>query len=237
MGRNKRCFDGDRGRHSFSPARRRLEGRAFRHVFRLDDCGRLRISAVADGPALGPRTVGADSRLDGGNRGGAAGRRANRMVTTASLAARAHVSCILAALSCGIGTLARAQTNSIMLPTYRGWGIGISLDSANKLAVRGTKEGLICVGEETREMFCKSDEAVPNVMTVNAYFTPSPRRLDEVILIQLRDRPMASDSIFAPFIRGWGKVSRHDDTTVSSTSPTGKHSARRQKSAEWKFPG
>lgn len=171
----------------------------------------------------------------------AAGCPENRMMTTADIAARTmtrvQVSCILAALSCGIGTPACAQRNSVMLPTYRGWGIGISLDSANKLAVRDTKEGLICVGEETREMFCKSEEAVPNVMTVNAYFTPSPRRLDEVMLIQLRDRPMALDSIFAPFIRGWGKYSRHDDSTVSSTSPTGKHSARRQTSAEWKFPG
>jgi hypothetical protein len=85
---------------------------------------------------------------------------------------------------------------------YRGWALGISFDSAAMLTQAQIGKPLICVGMDTKTMFCQTDHG-PGVYA-SLYFSPVPRRLEEMSLLMPLDWRAARDSLEKWFISRWG---------------------------------
>ncbi len=85
--------------------------------------------------------------------------------------------------------------------SYRGWGLGISLDSATALTKAQMGKPLTCVGTDTKTMFCETDPA-PGYASL--YFSPTPRRLEEITLLIPIDRRASRDSLTKWFKTRWG---------------------------------
>jgi hypothetical protein len=96
---------------------------------------------------------------------------------------------------------------------YHGWARGISLDSALALARGQNGEELVCIGLETETQFCNSPFGKGGV---SAYFSPSPRHLEEVSLLIPLDARTSKDSIEDWFEENWGLAAREGKTTVSN---------------------
>jgi hypothetical protein len=86
--------------------------------------------------------------------------------------------------------------------SYRGWALGISFDSAKALTKAQISKPLVCVGAETDTMFCQTDLTVGSY--AGLYFSPAPRRLEEVSLQIPLDRRASRDSLEKWFVSRWG---------------------------------
>jgi hypothetical protein len=107
--------------------------------------------------------------------------------------------CLLSAATLLPGLMA-AQRNQEPL-SYQGWTLGISLDSATKLTASQIASPLVCVGMDTRTLFCQTE---PGTRYASLYFSPVPRRLEEVSLIMPFDRRASRDSVEKWFTSRWG---------------------------------
>lgn len=85
--------------------------------------------------------------------------------------------------------------------SYRGWALGISLDSAATLATAQIGRPLACVGMDTKTMFCQTNGGSGYA---NLYFSPFPRRLEELAILTPLDRRASRDSLKKWFTREWG---------------------------------
>jgi hypothetical protein len=85
--------------------------------------------------------------------------------------------------------------------SYHGWALGISLDSAATLTKSLIGAPLVCVGMDTATMFCQTDSG-PGYASL--YFTPMPRRLEEMSLQIPLDRRASKDSLKNWFTTRWG---------------------------------
>jgi hypothetical protein len=85
--------------------------------------------------------------------------------------------------------------------SYHGWALGISLDSAATLTKSQIDAPLVCVGMDTQTMFCQTDRG-PGYASL--YFTPMPRRLEEMSLQTPLDRRASKDSLKNWFTTHWG---------------------------------
>jgi len=107
--------------------------------------------------------------------------------------------CLLSAATL-LPALVAAQTNQEPL-SYHGWALGISLDSARKLTESQIARPLVCVGMDTRTLFCQTE---PGTRYASLYFSPVPRRLEEISLIMPFDRRASRDSVEKWFTSRWG---------------------------------
>jgi hypothetical protein len=85
--------------------------------------------------------------------------------------------------------------------SYHGWALGISFDSATKLTEAQIARPLVCVGMDTKTMFCQTD---PGGRNASLYFSPMPRRLEEIRLSFPVDRRFSRDSLKRFFTTQWG---------------------------------
>jgi hypothetical protein len=85
--------------------------------------------------------------------------------------------------------------------SYHGWALGISLDSATKLTEAQIARPLVCVGMDTQTMFCQTDHGA---RYASLYFSPMPRRLEEISLLMPIDRHASRDSLKKSFTTQWG---------------------------------
>jgi hypothetical protein len=95
-----------------------------------------------------------------------------------------------------------AQTQQQPL-SYHGWALGISFDSAAKLTEAQIARPLVCVGMDTKTMFCQTDPG-GRQRQASLYFSPSPRRLEEIWLSFPVDRRFSRDSLKRFLTTQWG---------------------------------
>ena len=77
--------------------------------------------------------------------------------------------------------------------SYHGWALGISLDSAATLTMTQVGRPLVCVGMDTKTMFCQTDHGAGYA---SLYFSPMPRRL--AAILSLDTARTLSLSIYSP---------------------------------------
>ena len=99
---------------------------------------------------------------------------------------------------------------------YHGWALGISLDSAKKLTLAQIGKPLECGGVDTDTLFCHTD---PRAEYASLYFSPVPRRLEEVSLLLPFDRRASRDSLEKWLTSRWGNPIPRE---VLETSPKSK---------------
>jgi len=85
--------------------------------------------------------------------------------------------------------------------SYHGWALGISLDSAAVLAKAQIGNPLTCVGMDTKTMLCQASTGERNA---SLYFSPVPRRLEELTILAPLDRRASRDSLKKWFGAQWG---------------------------------
>jgi hypothetical protein len=100
--------------------------------------------------------------------------------------------------------------------SYHGWALGISFDSATKLTEAQIARPLVCVGMDTKTMFCQTD---PGGRNASLYFSPMPRRLEEIRLSFPVDRRFSRDSLKRFFTTQWGPPIPREVLSTGSTSP------------------
>jgi hypothetical protein len=88
--------------------------------------------------------------------------------------------------------------------SYHGWALGISFDSAAKLTEAQIARPLVCVGMDTKTMFCQTDPG-GRQRQASLYFSPMPRRLEEIWLSFPVDRRFSRDSLTRFFTTQWGR--------------------------------
>lgn len=96
--------------------------------------------------------------------------------------------------------LLAAQAKSAPL-SYRGWALGIPLDSATTLTTAQIGAPLVCVGDDMETMFCETNDGVGHA---SLYFSPIPRRLEELNIMRPLDRRASRDSLEKWFAARWG---------------------------------
>jgi hypothetical protein len=101
--------------------------------------------------------------------------------------------------------------------SYHGWALGISFDSATKLTEAQIARPLVCVGMDTKTMFCQTDHG-PGAYA-SLYFTPVPRRVEEIVLLIPFDRHASTDSLRSWFTTRWGPPIPREVLSTGSTSP------------------
>jgi hypothetical protein len=106
--------------------------------------------------------------------------------------------------------------------SYHGWALGISLDSAGTLARGQIGKPLVCVGMDSKTMFCQTNRGSGYA---SLYFSPVPRRLEEMTLQIPLDRRASRDSIEKWFAARWGtpiprEVIRTESTPAGRGKPT-----------------
>ena len=99
---------------------------------------------------------------------------------------------------------------------YHGWALGISLDSARKLTLAQIGKPLECAGVDTDTLFCQTD---PGAEYASLYFSPVPRRLEEMALLLPFDRRASRDSLEKWLRSRWGTPIPRE---VLETSPKSK---------------
>lgn len=102
---------------------------------------------------------------------------------------------------------------------YRGWAIGISLDSATELTKVQFGQPLQCAGMDTQTMSCQTDHGPGHV---SLYFSPIPRRLEEMNIMKPLDLRASRDSLEKWFTARWG---RPLPRTTPATAQEGPQSA------------
>jgi len=85
--------------------------------------------------------------------------------------------------------------------SYHGWALGISLDSAKTLTKMRIGRPLVCVGKDTKTMFCQTSHGSPRA---SLYFSPVPRKLEELTLEMPIGRRADRDSLEDWFRKRWG---------------------------------
>ena len=85
---------------------------------------------------------------------------------------------------------------------YRGWALGISLDSATALTKAQSGKPLVCAEPDAKTMFCQTDRRPGGYVSV--YFGAAPRRMEEVFLQVPLDRHASRDSLEKWFAGRWG---------------------------------
>ncbi|GAC1412756.1 MAG: hypothetical protein PVSMB1_12260 [Gemmatimonadaceae bacterium] len=85
--------------------------------------------------------------------------------------------------------------------SYHGWALGISLDSAKTLTKMRIGRPLVCVGKDTKTMFCQTSHGSAHA---SLYFSPVPRRLEEMTLEISIGRRADRDSLEEWFRTRWG---------------------------------
>lgn len=85
--------------------------------------------------------------------------------------------------------------------SYHGWALGISLDSARTLTEAQIGRPLACVGTDTKTMFCQTRRGRTYA---SLYFSPAPRRLEEMTLEMPIGRRADRDSLEHWFTARWG---------------------------------
>ena len=88
--------------------------------------------------------------------------------------------------------------------SYHGWALGISLDSASTLAKMQIGRPLVCVGKDTKTMFCQTSRTNRGPGYASLYFSPVPRRLEEMTLQMRIGRRADRDSLENWFTTRWG---------------------------------
>jgi hypothetical protein len=99
---------------------------------------------------------------------------------------------------------------------YHGWALGISLDSARKLTLTQIGKPLECAGVDTDTMFCHTP---PGAEYASLYFSPVPRRLEEMSILLPFDRRASRDSLEKWLTSRWGTPIPRE---VLETSPKSK---------------
>jgi hypothetical protein len=99
--------------------------------------------------------------------------------------------------------------------SYRGWALGISVDSATKLTKAQIGMALVCTAD-TQVMFCHTGPG--RAPRASAYFGPEPRRLEDVSLAMLLDRRASRDSVARWFRTRWGAPIPREYVGKKSTS-------------------
>jgi len=100
--------------------------------------------------------------------------------------------------------------------SYHGWALWISFDSAAILADAQIGRTLECVGMDTKTMFC---QAYNGTRHASLYFSPVPRRLEELAIMTPLDCRASSDSLKNWFTTQWGPTLPRDLITAQS-APT-----------------
>jgi hypothetical protein len=113
-------------------------------------------------------------------------------------------------------TLTAAQGQQPPL-TYHGWALGISLDSATKLTRAQIGKPLVCVGNESETMFCQTEPGLGAHASI--YFSPMPRRIEEMSLLIPFDRRASRDSLKTWLSTRWGAEIAREVIGGKSTSP------------------
>lgn|GEM_PF-993786 len=117
--------------------------------------------------------------------------------------------------------------------SYHGWALGISLDSATKLTEAQIARPLVCVGMDTQTMFCQTDHGA---RYASLYFSPMPRRLEEISLLMPIDRHASRDSLKKWFTTRWGPPIPREVIGRKSTS-TGRAEPRTDVIGDWARDG
>jgi hypothetical protein len=85
--------------------------------------------------------------------------------------------------------------------SYHGWALGISLDSASTLTKMQIGRPLVCVGKDTKTLFCQTNRGRGYA---SLYFSPVPRRLEEMTLQMRIGNRADRDSLENWFTTRWG---------------------------------
>jgi hypothetical protein len=85
--------------------------------------------------------------------------------------------------------------------SYHGWALGITLDSASTLTKMQIGRPLVCAGKDTKTLFCQTSRGRG---FASLYFSPVPRRLEEMTLQMRIGSRVDRDSLENWFTTRWG---------------------------------
>jgi hypothetical protein len=125
----------------------------------------------------------------------------------------ARLACLAVLFPAFVGAQGQQQPLS-----YLGWGLRISLDSARALVSTQVGTPLNCVGMDAGTLFCQTD--MKPGPYVSLYFSPVPRRLEELTVRDPLDRRASKDSLAKWFQTRWGPPVPREVIGKKSTSPT-----------------